>query len=62
MNIFSVFDTETTGFKPNEGARIIEIGNYEKINGAYNLWYKVEIDNVTGWVFGGLCTTCLNAN
>jgi hypothetical protein len=45
-----------------KGARIIEIGNYEKINGAYNLWYKVEIDNVTGWVFGGLCTTCLNAN
>ena len=45
-----------------KGARIIEIGNYEKINGAYNLWYKVEIDNITGWVFGGLCTVCPEPN
>ncbi|MFN5673789.1 MAG: hypothetical protein ACK46W_01810, partial [Bacteroidota bacterium] len=34
--------------------KIIEIGNYEKINGAYDLWYKVKINDVTGWVFGGL--------
>lgn len=40
------------------GAKILEIGNFEKINGEYNLWYKVNIDNVTGWVFGGLCTVC----
>lgn len=42
------------------GAKILEIGNYEKINGEYNLWYKVNIDNITGWVFGGLCTVCPN--
>lgn len=42
------------------GAEILEIGNYEKINGEYNVWYKVNIDNVTGWVFGGLCTFCPN--
>ena len=45
-----------------KGAKIIEIGNYEKVNGAYNLWYKVEIDNVTGWIFGGLCTVCPDPN
>jgi hypothetical protein len=44
------------------GFEIIEIGNYEKINGGYNLWYKVKINDTIGWVFGGLCTVCPNSN
>jgi len=44
------------------GAEILEIGNYEKINGEYNLWYKVKINEVIGWVFAGLCTVCPNSN
>jgi hypothetical protein len=43
------------------GVEIIEIGNYEKINGEYNLWYKVKINDKIGWVFGGLCTVCPNS-
>jgi hypothetical protein len=51
-----------TNFVNNDemGAEILEIGNYEKINEEYNVWYKVKIDNITGWVFGGLCTVCPN--
>lgn len=41
------------------GAQIIEIGSFEKINDEYNLWYKVKINDVVGWIFGGLCTVCL---
>jgi hypothetical protein len=43
-------------------AEILEIGNYEKLNGEYNLWYKVKINNVTGWIFGGLCTFCQSSD
>lgn len=35
-------------------AEIKEIGPFE--NG--NLWYKVKINNVEGWLFGGLCDIC----
>lgn len=35
-------------------AEIKEIGPFE--NG--NLWYKVKINNVEGWMFGGLCDMC----
>jgi hypothetical protein len=51
--------------KPNIidlGAEILAIGNYEKINDTYNLWYKVKINDVIGWVFGGLCTVCPESN
>jgi hypothetical protein len=44
------------------GAEILAIGNYEKINDTYNLWYKVKINDVIGWVFGGLCTVCPESN
>jgi hypothetical protein len=43
-------------------AEILEIGNYEKINDNYDLWYKVKINGLIGWVFGGLCTVCPEPN
>lgn len=43
-------------------ASILEIGKHEKINGEYNLWYKVKINNTVGWVFGGLCSLCAREN
>lgn len=43
-----------------KGVEILEIGKYEKINDEYNLWYKVKINNMIGWVFGGLCTVCID--
>lgn len=40
--------------KLNEGdrCRILEAGRFDVINGKANLWYKIEINGQTGWVFG----------
>ena len=45
-----------------KGAEILEIGNYEKIYDRYDLWYKVKIDGLIGWVYGDLCTVCTDPN
>ena len=45
-----------------KGAEILEIGNYEKINDHFDVWYKVKIDGLIGWIHGGLCTVCPDPN
>jgi len=38
----------------NTSVELIAIGNVEKIGSTTDFWYKVKINSVEGWVFGGL--------
>jgi hypothetical protein len=54
LSLPSLDSKKTFSIKFDTGVKIREIGNYEEINGRFDLWYKIEIDGVSGWVFGGL--------
>ena len=34
--------------------KLIEIGNVETIGKETDFWYKVKINDIEGWIFGGL--------